>query len=73
MGIRYAVSIEVCHIMCRNDADSIAEQIRDRLYDLNEDVYICVSEYEKVQNAALSPNGEAAHTVNNATTKVIRG
>lgn len=50
---RFAVSIEICHILDKEHADRLAEQIRDRLYDIPEDVYVCVSEYEKVQNRIM--------------------
>ena len=46
---RYAVSIEVCHILTEYDAERLAELIRDRLNDIPEDVYICVSKYEQVR------------------------
>ena len=49
-GTRYAVSVEVCHLLTEYDARKLADKIRDRLNDISEDVYICVSEYEKVRS-----------------------
>ena len=48
---RFAVSIEICHIMSRVEADALAEEIRGRLNDIDGDVYICVSDYEKVRDS----------------------
>jgi len=49
MTERYAVSVEVCHILTEHEAQEIADQIRDRLNDIHEDVYVCVSRYEQVR------------------------
>ena len=48
-GKRFAVSIEICHILDKQQAERLAEQIRNRLCDISEDVYVCISEYEQVQ------------------------
>ena len=50
VGTRYAVSVEVCHILTELDARMLAEKIRNRLNDIPEDVYVCVSEYEQVRS-----------------------
>lgn len=47
---RYAVSVEICHILSEAEADILAEKIRDRLDDIDEDVYVCVSRYEQVRS-----------------------
>lgn len=47
---RYAVSIEACHILTEQEANDLAEKIRDRLFDIDENIFICVSHYERVQN-----------------------
>ncbi len=57
VGIRYAVSIEVCHILSEYDARRLAEKIRDRLDDIPEDVYVCVSEYEQVRAREKATGG----------------
>lgn len=49
MSKRYAVSVEVCHVLTRADADKIAAKIRGRLNDLDEDIYICIADYEQVK------------------------
>ena len=47
---RFAVSIEACHILTRERAEEVAELIRDRMLDIDEDVYVCVSDYRAVQS-----------------------
>jgi len=49
MPKRYAVSIEACHLIRRKDAKALAAKIRTRLSDIDEDIYICISEYEQVK------------------------
>lgn len=45
---RYAVSVEICHVETEQRADELAESIRDRLSDLDEDVYLCIASYVQV-------------------------
>ena len=54
VGKRYSVSIEICHVMSEEKANSLANEIRDRLNDLDRDVYICVGSYEQVRERELS-------------------
>lgn len=49
MTSRYSVSIEVCHLLTEYDARRLADEIRDRLNDIQEDVYVCICEYEQVR------------------------
>ncbi|MCK5609593.1 hypothetical protein KAR91_47400 [Candidatus Pacearchaeota archaeon] len=47
---KYAVSIEACHILTKEKAEVLAEQIRHRLNDIDEDIYVCISDYEQVRS-----------------------
>jgi len=47
--MRYSVSVEICHILDECEARRLAEKIRHRLDDIQEDVYICVGEYDQVR------------------------
>ena len=60
MRIRYAVSIEVCHLLSQEEADAVAEKIRGAFDDddLQEDVYLCVSAYEQVSKRADQVRGD---------------
>jgi len=55
----YAVSLEICHLASQADADRLATQIKYKLNDLDEDVYICTSFYRQVkENAIRARNDE---------------
>ena len=55
----YAVSLEICHLASQEDADLLAAQIKYKLNDLDEDVYICTSFYSQVkENAERAKNAE---------------
>lgn len=47
---RYAVGVEICHILTQERASVLANMIRDRLDDMDEDVFICITEYEQVRH-----------------------
>ncbi len=47
---RYSVSIEICHILDRQQAERLAKKIRDRLNDMDEDVYVCIADYVQVRS-----------------------
>jgi len=47
---RYAVGIEICHILTEKRAETLAQMIRDRLDDMDEDVFICITKYEQVRH-----------------------
>lgn len=46
----FCVSIEANHIKDKKRAEEVAAIIRDRLSDLNEDIYVSVLEYELVSS-----------------------
>jgi len=48
MNKRYAVGIEICHVLTEAEAKKLADKIRNRLGDMDEDIYICITEYEQV-------------------------
>ena len=48
MDKRYAVSVEICHILDREKAEELAEKIKHRLNDIQEDIYVCISDYVQV-------------------------
>lgn len=45
---QYAVGIEACRIKTREQAEEIANLIRDRMKDIDEHVTVSISEYEHV-------------------------
>ena len=53
----YSVGVEICRIETQEDADRIAELIRDRLSDINEHVYLFTSRYEKVREHEIESAG----------------
>lgn len=50
---RYSVSVEICHVLSQEDADLIANVIKNRLSDVNADVYVCTSAYTQVSSKEL--------------------
>ena len=66
---KYAVSIEICHILTEFDARRLADEIRNRLNDIPEDVYVCVSEYEQVRARELQLAGATEGEEQDAPTK----
>ena len=53
MSTNYAVSLEACHILTRERAEEIAEIIRERFSNIDEDMYVCISEYERVHQGSI--------------------
>ena len=53
----YSVGVEICRIETQEDADRIAELIRDRLSDINEYVYLFTSRYEKTREHETESEG----------------
>lgn len=52
---RYAVGMEICHVLTQEKAEILAQMIRDRLNDMDEDVFICITEYEQVRKRREMP------------------
>ena len=51
--IRYAVSIEICRVRKREDADALAKYLADLIGDFP-DAYVCVSEYQETPKSIVS-------------------
>lgn len=54
MSKRFSVSVEICHILDREKAEYLADKIKNRLSDLNEDIYVCVADYQQVKKRKLA-------------------
>ena len=54
MTKRFSVSLEICHIENREKAEVIAKEIEIRLSDFNEDVYVCIADYQQVKRRTIS-------------------
>ncbi len=53
---RYAVSLKICHIENEENAIELADIIKDKLRDINEDIYICIGTYEQVKKKTSDYN-----------------
>lgn len=52
-NLRYAVSLEICHIMTYSEAQALESEIKHRLADINQDIYVCVGTYEQVRQREI--------------------
>lgn len=43
--LSYAVFLEICSIPTKEEADKIAEKVKDRFDDVKHEVNVCISEY----------------------------
>lgn len=51
--IRYAVSIEICRVRSREEADSLAKYMAELVGDFP-DAYVCVSEYQETPKSIVA-------------------
>lgn len=51
--IRYAVSIEICRVKTRGDADALAKYMAELVGDFP-DAYVCVSEYQETPKSIIA-------------------
>ena len=51
--IRYAVSIEICRVKKREDADVLAKYMAELVGDFP-DAYVCVSEYQETPKSIVA-------------------
>ena len=51
--IRYAVSIEICRVKTREDADALAKYMAELVGDFP-DAYVCVSEYQETPKSIIA-------------------
>ncbi len=51
--IRYAVSIEICRVKNREDADTLAKYMAELVGDFP-DAYVCVSEYQETPKSIIA-------------------
>ena len=49
----YAVSIEICRVKTREDADALAKYMSDLVGDFP-DAYVCVSEYQETPKSIIA-------------------